>query len=511
MAIPLPIRLTVASGGGGALNAPGNIVVTPDDLDFDVTFDAVVDAVGYRWRIDGGAWTSIGATSFSGTTTAGGHTIEVQALGAGETGTSDSFEAVEPDEATPMDFSPALWWDADQETALDGAAIQPSDFSGNGRHGVNAGGTVAVLKHAIVNGKKTFRLNTTNYFTLAASLNDVADCTFIVVTKHASSAIVAYAYDDVAGDFIGLLRDNDPPVVRFHITTGGALESYGKGLVSSSSWGCYTFAKTNTTCVHYFNGVPMPRYGDLTATGSTTMDFKTLLGGLGTTLTADVAEVIIIEDALSPEDIWTLHEEYINPKYALEPKSIFVALGNSLTAGGVQTKDLIALNRDDLDVYVFGHSGDNLTAMIAYYPTEVAPLFDDRRPHNIFSLYEFTNTSIAADNGAAALAQYYGLCADAKAAGWENLGAEPVPFYSATQPGSNNARLTIVADIRANFVPTYGVGVIQYTDLTAFDAYADISNGTYYSDAPNGVHPTATGYTDLSEVATAKVEAILDA
>lgn len=96
MAKPL-FYLARGSGGTSRLPAPANISVEVAGSGYEVTFDAVVGAASYEWRLDGtGSWTNIAtATSFSGSASAGSHSVQVRALDsgavAGHIGTSGAF------------------------------------------------------------------------------------------------------------------------------------------------------------------------------------------------------------------------------------------------------------------------------------------------------------------------------------------------------------------------------------------------------------------------------------
>jgi hypothetical protein len=97
--IGISLSLTQFRGSAGVstrLPAPGNISVEVAGSSYEATFDAVMGATAYEWRLDGvGSWTNIGAaTSFSDTAAEGSHTVQVRALDgavAGHIGTSGSF------------------------------------------------------------------------------------------------------------------------------------------------------------------------------------------------------------------------------------------------------------------------------------------------------------------------------------------------------------------------------------------------------------------------------------
>ncbi len=500
MAVLLPIRLS-ASGG---LPAPGNIVVTPDDLDFDVTFDAVTGALSYRWRIDGGAWTSIGtSTSFSGTTTEGDHTIEVQAIGAGSTGSSD-FTAVPPP-ADPASISGLVAWykgesgryDATVAGSLvttDGAVVKRwEDQSGNGNHVTQGTSANCPLKSGnyLIAGDNT----KDQWLTLPSIAMDPQSMSVFAILEVENSRYVNSGTNVRYHFLLSLSTANmyvDGDDGKFYGNSGSGTARSGGLARSSLSLMGYAGGAAATDVILNETVTTTAETPGAPATGG---DILGAAGG-GVPAGARVVDYLIYDRRLTGPEI-AIIQEYAETRGAVFGTTATRAAGitgDSISQGGVNTELKNWINQTtkpaDLEFWNASQAGITLATLYSERASRDDLLYRSGIP-NVLFITGGSNDIFGATSAAAlaTLVSDYGTAE--KVVGYDKVVIITILPRTDVAGANETARTTYNTARRGDFgiatVPAYADGIM---DWAADPIHGDVATDT--SLFPDGVHPSNT-------------------
>jgi len=297
-----------------------------------------------------------------------------------------------------------------------------------------------------------------------------------------------------------LQRDAGPPATNYiRIAKGGGYNCLFTQIVDDNTYGTYTIVKTDITCVCYFNGAAMTVYGSQTIS-AVTMAFENLLGVVG--FEAFVADLIIWLNAMSLADIGSFAVSYSNPKYALEPKTLMIADGNSLVAAGGLTIDVNDADINTVEIRNFGVGGQDIDAMILDFNAQVAPLLTGIRPNYVVVAYEGTNSDL--DTYVADYKTYLALVKTANPAA-KTVAVTILAFN--TSPANETKRLAANVEIRNFVTGGFADGVADPGGDAHFNSLAATLDTDYYVDQ---VHlTTALGYPLMASYITPVVNSLI--
>lgn len=400
-----------------------------------------------------------------------------------------------------LDINPEL------ESGADGSAKATlTDQSGNGRTLTAAGSPNPTIEHGECNGKKIIKKLTTQYSYRLASDYSVTDFTLVFVGRVLADTAQYLTSNDAGTTAIRTDRTADGDY--FRTTIGAGQDSYSRGLRSSSAWGAYMIQQDGVVVRMYDAGEICPQmFGTGTGT-NTTIVFKRILGTEFVNETFEMARLLLWNRALSHTECRQLGD-YIFDQYAVSPKSLFVAEGNSYTveSAGALAKSILVNHKDDIDVFHVGTAGHTIAQVASDYTTQVQPLYAPRRPVNIVAMYEFTNTLSGVGNLAATLSAYWDYCDDVRADGFKMIAVTPTAWEAASNPSTVEAGYQALWPLMRDEWDDHADALADPAALAQFDDLDDTADTTYYN--ADGLHLNATGYGNVADLVENEVEALL--
>lgn len=395
-----------------------------------------------------------------------------------------------------------LWMDPNQEAGVNGAAAPATftDRSGSGNTGTKAG--TVTMEVPALNGRKGFNFNGAGNYGLANN-NTLTAYTVFFVGKptNLTSSNVPFGTD--ANSFISVNS-----TFGFRCTTATRTSGHDRvGLVNT--WVNYSMRKDAGNSTAWFNGGLMVRNANAVLTG----DAQVLnnVGGFTTFRWSGVCALALIYDrALTNAEVDDVNN-LINSQFGLTPKTSVICDGNSLTAGTGGTPYPTALkallSADLYEIFNFGVAGQTWAVMSADYSTQIATLFDSRRPQNILVAWEGTNTIIGGATVAQTQAAAQAYCTAGQVTGFKViLGTTIAAGTGVMTAGQETIRTTSNTWENTNF-RTFACAVAGFAANAAFDTQADAAAGPNY-DADH-LHLTTTGYGVIASIASPVISGTL--
>ncbi len=399
--------------------------------------------------------------------------------------------------------------DPELESGADGSTKATlTDQSGNART-LTAVGTNGTIEFAECNGKKIIKKTAAQgYYSLAGDYS-VTDFTVVAVMRELSDAAVNLCGNAAGTTRIYTDRTTDGDYFRTDFATGS--DSVTRGLRSATAWGAYMIQQDGGTCRMYDAGEICPQLFGTGSRANDTMTFRRFLGIAAGDNDCEIARLLVYDRALTQTECRQLGD-YIFTQYAISPKTLFVAEGNSYvpdtTGRGALTVSILANHKDDIEVFNVGLSGASIADMQTDYATQVGPLYAARRPFNFVGAYEFTNTLTGLANLAATEAAYWTYCDTCRADGFKVIAVTPTAWHGGVPATVEAGYQALWPLMRADWT-THADALADPAILAVFDDDDDTADTTYYN--ADRLHLVAAGSALVADLVEEKVEALMAA
>ena len=226
--------------------------------------------------------------------------------------------AISDDALSPLDFAPVLWLDASQESGADGAAILPTDRSGNGVAITQA--TEAnrpTLEVGEIAGRNSFGWNGTSQY-----LDVALSAAVLPVTMFAVVDMTSFA---AARCFMATQTLNQGAVFRTTITNGNLVLTVDAASVTSTGVlvaGAVTVLAgriaSDGTTGFWLNGAKDATTTAVADTSPAAVNVRVGANGTPTQyMLGQMPELIRYHTLLTDADIVRLQQEYLMPKWGV--------------------------------------------------------------------------------------------------------------------------------------------------------------------------------------------------
>lgn len=394
-----------------------------------------------------------------------------------------------------------LWMDPNQEAGVNGAAAPATftDRSGSGNTGTKVG-TVTMTVPAI-NGRKGFNFNAVGAYSLANNNTLTAYTVFFVGIANNTNLQV-------------MIGTTGASYIAFQNTFGiqvvtAARENDYRRTAAAAVAVCYGVRKSAAVGTAWFNGGLMNR----TANAILAADTQVLnqIGGFSPFFWSGVCALALIYNrALTDAEVIDV-TDLINSQFALTPKTSVICDGNSLTSGTggtpYPTQLESSLSQNTFEIFNFGVAGQTWAVMSADYSTQIATLFDSRRPQNILVAWEGTNTIIGGATAAQTQAAAQAYCTAGQVTGFKViLGTTIAAGTGVMTAGQETIRTTSNTWENTNF-RTFACAVAGFAANAAFDTQADAAAGPNYG--ADHLHLLTAGYGLIAGIASPVISGTL--
>lgn len=434
---------------------------------------------------------------------------------------AQTFQTVTPDiPDVPASFT--AWYEADVGvTHIANAISQWDDQSGNNHHMTQTGADILkpMLRNDIDNTPYIdLQKNESGYLEIPATIDlDARNCSFFVVASR-SADVSGGGYEDqsyligfgAAAADIGLQHGQDAARNLFQGFDGAQLTTNLNGQNLENFLGTISDASNMTIYQGSKSSITAPQPGiDLSMQGGR-------FGNHGSVTTLPwrgaVRAVYIADSAISGADLTQLKLRITTKWNLAKTNTIQIAfVGDSITSGtGAEEADsypnqVLRLRQGDFDGLNVSLPGGGIVNTNTERSQHADPALDATTytTHQILVMLLGTNNLSQGETAANLLTNLQTAVSAAQTAGWDKVLVGTITPQAGITAGEETQRNTLNTSIRTN-TGSWHDGVVDFDGDVRLQDETDL---TYFN--ADQVHPNATGYQVMAEIANTAITAAL--